>query len=96
MVTCLGWILGYMRLEIWRKIGLSADGCSATRVVARCMLLLDWRHQLWGTGTCAALLDLKRFSFRPHRMRSINAPISCLGVPHGLSVSCVGEPYQNG
>jgi len=34
MVTCLRWILGYMRLEIWRKIGLSADGCSAKRVVA--------------------------------------------------------------
>ena len=25
MMTCLRWILGYMRLEIWRKIGLSAD-----------------------------------------------------------------------
>ena len=24
MMTCLRWILGYMRLEIWRKIGLSA------------------------------------------------------------------------
>ena len=25
MVTCLCWILGYMRLEIWYKIGLSGD-----------------------------------------------------------------------
>ena len=25
MMTCLRWILGYTRLEIWRKIGLSAD-----------------------------------------------------------------------
>ena len=25
MMTCLRWILGYLRLEIWRKIGLSAD-----------------------------------------------------------------------
>jgi len=25
MMTCLCWILGYMRLEIWHKTGLSAD-----------------------------------------------------------------------
>ena len=25
LVTCLRWILGYTRLEIWRKIGLSGD-----------------------------------------------------------------------
>jgi len=24
-MTCLHWILGYIRLEIWRKIGLSGD-----------------------------------------------------------------------
>ena len=30
MMTCLRWILGYMRLEIWRKIGLSADRCLCT------------------------------------------------------------------
>ena len=33
MMTCLRWILGYMRLEIWRKIGLSGDWmfCTALR-----------------------------------------------------------------
>jgi len=25
LAICLRWILGYMRLEIWRKIGLSGD-----------------------------------------------------------------------
>jgi len=25
MMTCLRWILGYMTLEIWNKIGLSGD-----------------------------------------------------------------------
>jgi len=25
MMTCLCWILGYMRLEIWHRIGLSGD-----------------------------------------------------------------------
>ena len=27
MMTCLRWILGYMKREIWRKIGLSRDWC---------------------------------------------------------------------
>ena len=31
MMTCLHWILGYMRLEIWHKVGLSADWCLAQR-----------------------------------------------------------------
>ena len=30
MMTCLRWILGNMRLKIWRKIGLSADWCLCT------------------------------------------------------------------
>jgi len=30
MMTCLCWILGYMRLEIWCKIGLSGDRCLCT------------------------------------------------------------------
>ena len=30
MMTCLLWILGYMRLEIWCKIGLSGDRCCCT------------------------------------------------------------------
>jgi len=30
MTTCLRWILEYMRLEIWCKIGLSADWCLCT------------------------------------------------------------------
>ena len=33
MMTCLHWILGYMRLEIWHKVGLSGDWylCTALR-----------------------------------------------------------------
>ena len=30
-LTCLRWILGYMRLDIWHKIGLSGDWCLSTR-----------------------------------------------------------------
>ena len=30
LMTCLCWIFGYMRLEIWRKIGLSTDWCLCT------------------------------------------------------------------
>jgi len=30
MMTCLSWILGYMRLEIWCKIGLFGDCCLCT------------------------------------------------------------------
>ena len=35
MMTCLRWILGYMRLEIWHKIGLSADWCLYTALRTR-------------------------------------------------------------
>ena len=35
MMTCLRWILGYMRLEIWCKIGLSADWCLCTALRTR-------------------------------------------------------------
>jgi len=44
MMTCLLWILGYMRLEIWCKIGLSGDRCCCTALHTcyTCMLLLDW------------------------------------------------------
>jgi len=35
MMTCLRWILGYMRLEIWCKIGLSRDGCLCTALCTR-------------------------------------------------------------
>jgi len=44
MKNILHWISGYMRLEIWCKIGLSLE----TNVFAQhydswwCMLLLDW------------------------------------------------------
>ena len=44
MMTSLRWILGYTRLEIWRKIGLCADWylCTALRTRSgACMLLLD-------------------------------------------------------
>jgi len=35
-MTCLCWILAYMRLEIWCKSGLSADWCLCTRSGACC------------------------------------------------------------
>jgi len=48
VTTCLRWILGYMRLEIWRKIGLSGDWCLCTALYTHsqwCMLLLDCTRQ---------------------------------------------------
>ena len=52
MMTCLHWILGYMRLEIWRKIGLSGDWCLCTAlhtrgacyalIVVHATIGLDW------------------------------------------------------
>ena len=49
MMTCLRWILGYMRLEIWRKIGLSAD-CDVfaqryALVVVHAVVGLNWTAQ---------------------------------------------------
>ena len=49
MTTCLRWILGYMRLEIWHKISLSAD-CDVfaqryTLVVVHATIGLDWNNQ---------------------------------------------------
>ena len=45
MMTCLRWILGYMRLEIWRKIGLSWDWCLCTALHTRsgaCYYWIGW------------------------------------------------------
>jgi len=45
-MTCLRWILGYMKLVIWRKIGLSGD-CLCTALPTNsggcyCWTGLDW------------------------------------------------------
>ena len=42
MMTCLRWILGYMRLEIWCKIGLSADWCLCTALCTRSGACYYW------------------------------------------------------
>ena len=42
MMTCLHWILGYMRLEIWCKIGLSADWCLCTALRTRSGACYYW------------------------------------------------------
>ena len=41
MMTCLHWIMGYMRLEIWCKSASLGDWRLCT---ALCMLLLDWKR----------------------------------------------------
>jgi len=42
MMTCLRWILGYMKLEIWHKIGLSADWCLCTVLCTRTGACYYW------------------------------------------------------
>ena len=42
MITCLCWILGYMRLEIWCKIGLSADWCLCAVLCTRSGACYCW------------------------------------------------------
>jgi len=42
MMTCLRWILGFMRLEIWCKIGLSADWCLCTVLRTRSGVCYCW------------------------------------------------------
>jgi len=42
MKTCLRWILGYTRLEIWRKIGLSRDWCLCTTLRSRTGACYYW------------------------------------------------------
>jgi len=42
MMTCLRWILGYVRLEIWRKIGLSGDWCLCTALRTRSSACYCW------------------------------------------------------
>jgi len=42
MMTCLRWILGYMRREIWHKIGLSADWCLCTVLRTRSGACYHW------------------------------------------------------
>ena len=49
MMTCLHWILAYMRLEIWCKIGLSADWCLCTALCTRsgaCYYRIGYNQQL--------------------------------------------------
>ena len=41
-MTCLCWILGCMRLEIWRKIGLSGDWCLCTVLRTRSGACYYW------------------------------------------------------
>jgi len=48
MMTCLRWILGYMRLEIWRRIGLSADWCLCTALRTRSGACYYWIAQASG------------------------------------------------
>ena len=49
MMTCLCWILGYMRLEIWRIIGLSRDWCLCTALHTHgaCYYLIGLDCWLW-------------------------------------------------
>jgi len=42
MMTCLRWILLYMRLEIWCKICLSADWCLCTALRTRSIACYYW------------------------------------------------------
>ena len=42
VMTRLRWILGYMRLEIWRKIGLSGDWCLCTALRTRSGACCCW------------------------------------------------------
>jgi len=42
MMTCLRWFLGYMRLEIWCKIGLSTDWCLCTSLHTRSGACYYW------------------------------------------------------
>ena len=42
MMTCLRWILGFMRLEIWCKIGLSGDWCLCTALRTRSGACYYW------------------------------------------------------
>ena len=41
-MTCLRWILGYMRLEILHKIGLSGDWCLCTVLCSRSGACYYW------------------------------------------------------
>jgi len=47
VMTCLCWILGYMRLEIWHKIGLSGDWCLCTALHTHsgaCYYWIGWEE----------------------------------------------------
>jgi len=79
MMTCLRWILGYTRLEIWRKIGLSGDWCLCTRSAAcYCWIGLEplkgvWSHTLADLN-CLNIDVLADIDFR-HKLRFAQVPI---------------------
>ena len=74
MMTCLCWILGNMRLEIWRKIGPTGDWCLCTAL------------RIWG-GVCyywigleyPAMLIFKSWCFMLsfHRRRCCPSSLAC-------------------
>jgi len=68
MMTCLRWILGYTRQEIWHKIGLSGDWCIYTALRTRsgaCYYWISWQNFLCGTHKI-------RREFSPGKMPGIN------------------------
>jgi len=63
MMTCLRWILGYMRLEIWRKIGLSADWCLCTALHTCSGACYCWTGLV---NLTHGSLDLSKSTVKPH------------------------------
>jgi len=45
--NCLRWIWGYMKIEIWRKIGLSGDWCLCTALRTRSGACYDWIGKIY-------------------------------------------------
>ena len=60
MMTCLCWILGYMRLEIWHKISLSGDWCLWTVLLTRSSACYYWNAK---AGTHFTIPQVGRLSW---------------------------------
>ena len=60
MMTCLHWILGCMRLEIWHKIYLSADWCLCTALCTRSGACYYWTgNSYWQLNVCPGWITIK-------------------------------------
>ena len=98
-MTCLCWILGYMRLEIWRKIGLSADWCLCTVLRTRSGACYYWIVCIKLTATMLHHVTYHTPRRTPSTARTAHRAVMADTMQHGTAhashqTAFRGDPEQ--